>query len=243
MKACLNCFIRQSKYSIAEEREVGLKGGYMQCRHWYWRRGKCFFFLSQDYSLNDVSGMEMLKQTPQDKEREALWRAASMEVIQPPREEHWDQVHWQAWSKMMSPCKRPATESLEMVDMEEEKEEFEVSDKSSMLLDGGLPLAVCHAMKSKGKSRMRLADLQAEEVNDDVDSDDEEMDQEDYGLDRMEPGPSDTGDEIMTVVDPEPPAPVPVPGGPVSRIPFGSLPPSVVKLEGSLRNMTTSCSS
>ena len=173
------------------------------------------FFLSQDYSLNDVSGMEMLKQTPQDKEREALWRAASMEVIQPPREEHWDQVHWRAWSKMMSPRKQQATESLEREDVEEEKEESEVSDESSVSSDGGLPLAVRHAMKSKGKSRMRLADLEAEEVNDDVDGDDEEMDQEDYGLDRMEPGPSDTGDEIMTVADPEPPAPVPVPGGPV----------------------------
>ena len=53
-------------------------------------------FLSQDYLLNDISGMEMLKQTPQDKEREVLWRVASMEMIQPPREEHWDQVHWRA---------------------------------------------------------------------------------------------------------------------------------------------------
>src|ERR1700722_15664613 len=35
----------------------------------------------------------------------------------------------------------------------------------------------------------------------------------------------------------------PVPGEPVSRIPLGSLPPSVVKVVGSLRKSTTSCSS
>jgi hypothetical protein len=36
---------------------------------------------------------------------------------------------------------------------------------------------------------------------------------------------------------------LPVPGEPVSRIPFGSLPPREAKVVGSLRNCTTSCSS
>jgi hypothetical protein len=36
---------------------------------------------------------------------------------------------------------------------------------------------------------------------------------------------------------------LPVPGDPVSRTPLGSLPPRVVKVDGSLRKSTTSCSS